>query len=344
MHPIVSMTHSSVCAILNSERNHARNLATAGLIWIVLGANAPAEENHAGRLFTEIKMLETVVNAPSVDDFETADETLLGVTSLSSWLIRHGIKGRTEDETVVADINPLLPQGSQAKNSAALSVRLSVDADRGILKMELPLALESNSESLNTSDLVDAMRRASTVPHVFVAIDDRSPKLITSIGSGRVTIDALRSSAKQLVRLRVAIQSNVSPSDTTATNKTTSATQTSGVSRSVPSNGPASVEGASDNADSAVSIAGTWSATTSAGDAWAIRFTEPRTFVMVHTRKGSNTVSRGNYSLQGKRLSLKDNAGVTLSGDVREVDAASIEWTLLSASGEQLMTLKLNKR
>ena len=92
------------------------------------------------------------------------------------------------------------------------------------------------------------------------------------------------------------------------------------------------------------SLVGTWSAKTSATEAWAIRFENEGRFLMVYTSSGKNSVSRGQFSITAKRLVLSESAGTTLSGMLETDSNDRFAWKLQDKAGNSLTTLKFFKQ
>ncbi|MCO8124043.1 hypothetical protein NHH03_20025 [Stieleria sp. TO1_6] len=288
-------------------------------IVVILGWLAPTlhgDEAQSENLFSEITMSETV--AASVAGKAIRDDStlrILGARGLTQLLQSKQIQSDTQSQTVVVAAGDLVTGGIDSDERSLL---LSVDAEAGQINLRMPFRQFDSSTGLDGESLMTLFKSIAQLPSIQLSATENALTLHTSIDNQQVTVDQLRTAAKRLVSAAATI-----------------APPKSAVERTTP------VAAAKSNT---FSILGTWSAKTSATDAWAIRFDSDKQFVMVHTRNGKNSVSKGSYQSRDSKLVISETDGVTLQGSIDWVSAEKFQWTLQDKNGKALTKLTFGKQ
>ncbi|MDV6034893.1 MAG: hypothetical protein F9B45_33340 [Phycisphaera sp. RhM] len=304
------------------------------------GAGSPLD----AALFSEISMSETVADAsgPTATPSKSTG-TVLGAASLSKLLSAEGIQCAVASLAVRVDVAELLSVGNDAAPRGTLLCTVDADADciDVVLPVEsLPVDTSGNTQSVNGEKLMALLVSLQSHDHVQLVASGKTLALHTSLSNQGVTADRLRIAAERLAsaatkttgivatvltkRVAAVVNTNDTPPERQAT---TSAATTSAATTSA-----------------ATTLVGTWSAKTSASDAWAIRFDADDNFVMVHTRSGKNSVSRGTYQTTGDRLVLSESSGVSLTGTLERPSGNAFRWRLQNTGGDVVATLSFTKQ
>ncbi|QDV41746.1 hypothetical protein Enr13x_15890 [Stieleria neptunia] len=311
-------------------------IALATLPPLSVRAGSPLD----AELFSEISMSETVVEASQpVATPSKSPAAVLGAASLSKLLSAAGIECAVESLAVRVDLAELLPTADDASQQGTLQFRVDADADRidAVLPMDrLPIdasgnGVSGNDVSVNGEKLMALLVALQRHDHVQLIASGKTLALHTSLSNQGVTADRLRTAAE---RLTLAATKTASITTTVLTKASVAEASTD---NDTPPAQPATTPAAEP-------LDGTWSAKTSANDAWAVRFDADGKFVMVHTKSGKNSVSRGTYQTTGDRLVLSESAGVTLTGTLERPSSNAFRWRLQNAGGDVVATLAFSKQ
>ncbi|MCS7467941.1 hypothetical protein NZK35_14905 [Stieleria sp. ICT_E10.1] len=324
-------------------------LSTAIAATVIALATAQTPTARAGsplnaELFSEISMSETVADAsPQPATSSKSTGTVLGPASLSKLLSAEGIECAVASLTVHVDLAELLTAANDAAPRGTL--RCTVDADADCIDLvlpvdSLPVDASGNELSINGEKLMALLVALQRHDHVHLVAAEKTLALHTSLSNQGVTADRLRTAAERLA---------LAATKTTdiATTQLTKPAAVEVNSNDMPSARPATTTPATTSVDTtaaATTLVGTWSAKTSASDAWAVRFDADENFVMVHTRSGKNSVSRGTYQATGDRLVLSESSGVSLTGTLERPAANAFRWRLQNTGGDVVATLSFTKQ
>ncbi len=290
-------------------------------------------------LFSEISMSETVIDASQPSALPSkSPAAILGAASLSKLFSALGIECAVESLAVRVDLAELLPAADDTAEGGTLHFRVDADADRidVVLPLDsLPVDASGNGVSVNGEKLMALLVALQNHDHVQLVASGKTLALHTSLGNRDVTADRLRTVAE---RLALAATKTASIATTVSTKPAVAEVNLDETTSARPATTAAGTTSA------AKALVGTWSAKTSASDAWAVRFDADGNFVMVHTRNGKNSVSRGTYQATGDRLILSESAGVTLTGTLERPSANAFQWRLQNAGGDVVATLAFSKQ
>ncbi|WP_147869894.1 hypothetical protein [Stieleria maiorica] len=294
----------------------------------------PLSAVHAGSpldgdLFSEISMSETVVGtAQQVALPAKASDVILGPAALSTVLDEAGVASEIESQSLRVDLADMLPTEPDAVKRNDL--RFSVDAEAGRIDVVMPI------EGLSIGALDDgAAVDGEKLMALLVALQNHSHVQLVALGKTLAYQSSLSNHDVTPERLRVA-----------AKRLSTAATDTASMVPAVmmkPSVSPTQRD-VTPASQSSSTLVGTWSAKTSVSDAWAVRFADDASFVMVHTKNGKNLVSRGKYKATANRLELSESAGVTLAGALQRSSADAFRWQLQNSNGDVVATLAFEKQ
>lgn len=295
--------------------------------------NANAEDRLAGDLFSAITMSDTTA-AASEKKNQTAQQRdeVLGVVSLAKVFSSAKIASEVDSQAVLVSLADLSTDVAETIKTAKL--RLTVDAESHRVNVMLPLRTVTQNEPVDGAKLMRLLVRLSEVSDVQLIATKQTIALHTSLSNQSVTTEGIQAAVERLVAAAnktESIASMLGNMPTTAASESRQATKPAGSTTPVAATQP-------------TSVLGTWSAKTSATDAWAIRFNADKKFVMVHTRSGKNSVSRGNYQLTANQLVLSETNGVTLKGQLIRKSEKSFAWKLQNDSGKTLTTLTFKQQ
>lgn len=315
-------------------------VAISGLV----ATQADAEDRLAGDLFSAITMSDTT-NSKSDHNHQSAkqQDEVLGVISLSKIFTREKIQYEVQSTTVLVRVADLSPNDTGTTNLGKL--QLSVNAESQRIDVMLPLSAATKNKAAEGKELMSLLVRLSNVSGVHLTATEQAIALHTSLSNQDVTLQDLQTAAERLIAAAKKAQPNstaIGSDQATAGSVVAAAAQPAKAVQPVGSTPEASKAAATTT--KLASVVGTWSAKTSATDAWAIRFNADASFVMVHTRSGKNSVSRGNYTFDSNQLVVSETAGVSLKGQVNRISEKSFAWKLQNDSGQTLITLTFKKK
>ena len=298
-------------------------------------------------LFSEIKMSETLaVSANEKTTSQVQASVVLGVVSLAKSLSSAEIDNVVQSRSVIVPLANLLSDPSLS-NAKDRSLTLTVDAEGERIDVFLPLDVARPGASPDGSKLYQAMLALSSESNVQLTVRNQSLHLHSSLSNRSVQADRVRAVAERLLsattKLEPILRGALSDA-ATATAKATASGPVPSTPTAKPTESPSSSSQPTVAAQPVPSIVGTWSAKTSANDAWAIRFETDGRFVMVHTRNGKNSVSRGRFQVTIDRLVVSESAEMTLSGGFEKTSEQTFSWKLQDSTGKTLTTLAFTKQ
>ncbi|WP_182865284.1 hypothetical protein [Stieleria mannarensis] len=309
-----------------------RIVASALLCFAVIVFESPAVRAEApldGDLFSEISMSDTVIDASQqLTSPAKVSAVVLGPAALSAMLDEAGVANEVESQAVRVDLESLLPTESDAVKRNDL--RFRIDAEAGRIDVVLPIegltvGARDDGATVDGETLMALLAALQNHSHVQLVASGKTLAFQSSLGNHDVTPERLRVAAKRLTSVAANTASMVS-----AVMVKRSVAQSS--TETAPPSQPLST------------LVGTWSAKTSASDAWAVRFAGDDSFVMVHTKNGKNSVSRGKYNATAERLELNESAGGTLAGTLQRSSADAFRWQLQNSNGDVVATLAFEKQ
>ncbi|WP_145212147.1 lipocalin family protein [Planctomycetes bacterium TBK1r] len=309
------------------------------------GAGSPLD----AELFSEISMSETVADAsrPPATSSKTTG-TVLGAASLSKLLSADGIQCAVVSSAVRVEVAELLPANNDDAPQGTLLCTVDADADRidVVLPVDnLPVDASGNEQSVDGEKLMALLVAMQNHDHVQLVASGKTLALHTSLSNQGVTADGLRTVAE---RLALAATKTTGIAATVLTKQAVAGVNTNDTPPGRPAITSADTTSVATKAtatkSAAATLVGTWSAKTSASDAWAIRFDADDNFVMVHTRSGKNSVSRGTYQTTGDRLVLSESSGVSLTGTLERTSGNAFRWRLQNTGGDVVATLSFSKQ
>lgn len=341
------------------------------------GVDARGENSLDGGLFSEIRMSDTLESGVGQSNGaqtskkavgSSGSETIvLGATSLARLLTGENIDCDVRNQVVGVKLSELLPESLSSEDRAAAEapgpIRLTVDADAGRIEVTLPLRKITDVAKLSGPKLFDMLASVSSETNVCLTAENQVLGLRTSISNRLDDAGTIRTAVKRLLatsnRLRdqmsaeAGIAKETNAAETNATQIDVAAIETtSQASKTIKNqandqqanNQQANNQQAGGQTQVSRSIAGTWSAKTSATDAWAMRLGSDGQFLMVHAADGKNSTSKGRFQFGNDRLSLGESGGVTLVGAVRWVSNSAFAWDLQDKNGKVLTTLNFKKQ
>ena len=306
--------------------------------------DAGAEDRLAGDLFSKITMSETTAATSAKNGtFLEKRSEILGVVSLSKVLSAAKIKSEVQSQTVLVRLADLLP--GLAETNSLGELRLSVDAEANRIDAVLPVRTIAGNQSVQGPKLMSLLVALSDISGIQLAASGQTIAFHTSLINQNVTSDGIRAVAERLVAaakktepITSTIMGGQRPAGSAIAKSVESAAQ------STPAQPPPAQPTTLVSTAKPASVVGTWSSKTSASDAWAIRFDADNTFVMVHTRSGKNSVSKGSYQATENRLVVSETGGVTLKGQLDRSGEKAFAWKLQNDSGQTLTTLTFTKK
>lgn len=324
------------CPVKAKPRFASWSLAFALLAFVALTASAEIStaQDLSGDLLSEITMSDTVVSAAPAKT--TEPKLVLGAVSLSEVFAKDQIPCEISSQTVLVALSDLAVAESESDRMGRL--RLDVDADADRIDVVLPLPQITVEAVIDGAKWMQLLNRLSNRSNVQLIASAQKLALRSSLSNRDVTTDRIRSVAQRLADAAT----DSLPLLATLQNKQSAvvAATPTGVSPSSASNDPSN----SITETQPASIEGTWSANTSATDAWAIRFGDDGGFVMVHTSGGKNAVSRGQFRATKNQLTLNETSGVTLSGILDRTAENAFRWKLTDTAGNVTTTLAFVKQ
>ena len=274
---------------------------------VAVAQDGTSANRIGGDLFTKISMSPTAEASPS----GKRENSIVGEISLSRLLSGDGITNEIESQSVRVQLNALIKDAPQDRY-----LLLSVDAESERIDARLPLDAKTIQALRPTDRLVQAMVVLGRMPNTHLIAVDKTLSLHTSRRSSDVTTLDVRTLAQRLW---------------------------TGREKLVALKGQPATRQSSKQATKPVNLVGTWSAKTSAEQAWAVRFASDRSFTLVHTQGSKNSVSSGNYEVAGSKLTLRGANGINLSGIIH-VKQKSFQWNLETADGKPALTLAFSKQ
>ncbi|PAY16271.1 hypothetical protein CKO51_27340 [Rhodopirellula sp. SM50] len=258
-------------------------------------------------------------------------------------LSAEGIPSAVASLAVRVDLAELLPANHDVAQQGTLRCTVDADADRidVVLPVDsLPVDASGNGQSINGEKLMALLVALQSHDHVQLVASGKTLALHTSLSNQGVTADRLRTVAE---RLAMAATKTTGIAATVLTKQAVAEANTNDTPPARPARTSADTTSVATKS-AATTLVGTWSAKTSASDAWAVRFDADDNFVMVHTRSGKNSVSRGTYQTTGDRLVLSESSGVSLTGTLERPSGNAFRWRLQNTGGDVVATLSFTKQ
>lgn len=295
-------------------------------------------ETLPGDLFSKITMSDTIAQtAASASSVADNSNTILGVISLSKLFSADQIQFDIQAQSLTVRVVDVLPISATMPSVKDATLTLSVDAEANRIDLLLPVRTIANNASIHGPSMIELLAKLTSHSNIQLTVADQTLVLHTSLINQRVTTDQIRTVVRQAVVAAADVQPILASIESKVENavesKVAEAKQTTPVASPVAATPPASTL-----------MIGTWSAKTSATDAWAIRLADDGSFVMVHTRSGKNSISRGQYTINQNRLTLSETGGVTLKGTLDQTSQKQFSWKLQDDNGKTLTTLAFSKQ
>ncbi len=213
-----------------------------------------------------------------------------------------------------------------------LPVSLAVEVDQDRIVCEISLVVIDDTAA-GTQTLLDLLSLGDSVDGAFFAYD-RDRKLIqlrSSFSNRSITASQLKA---DLVKLASFAQQH---SDVWSKLKAES--KASSLSSATDLSDPSG----SKSTPKKLSLLGTWSASLSGGQAFAIQMTSDSRFQLVHLKSGKSTISKGKVTRAGDRLTLAGEDSVTLNCRVEQTVADKFELTILDSKGSATVKIDFKK-
>ena len=199
-------------------------------------------------------------------------------------------------------------------------VLVTISEDEKSIGIRLGLSVIKDETTLSTSTLLKLMSASQKhAPAQFAYSAKRQrTELSTFVTGNRLTGQQLRDEINRLAILAKETSTVWVVADTGTSTEKSSATE----SKAPPAPGT-STDGRSEK-----SLSGTWSATRSTTEAFAVAFTAEGTFNLVHVNNGRQTRTSGKFTADNGSLTLAGSDGVRLVGKLTRVSDGEFRFTL----------------
>ncbi|EMI22435.1 signal peptide protein [Rhodopirellula maiorica SM1] len=211
-----------------------------------------------------------------------------------------------------------------------VSMTVFVDEDR--IACEMSLVKMEEDASIDKETLLKLLVSNTATQGGYFAFDQENKRiqLRVSLSNRAVTPRQLKANLIQLASL--------------AERKSDIWSKTSGTPKSeATATAPAKSTNAPNSANPRFSLAGTWSASLTSGEAFALRLNSEGTFQLVHMKSGKATTSKGKVTRAGNKLTLTGDDKITLNCTVNQTVADKFQLAVNDAKGNVAIKLDFTK-
>ena len=329
-----------------SQRTSGAWCSSKQVTWIACGIlgiatlapfSAVAADPQSEDLFSKITMSDTVTRTAAAAPIAEKNDVILGALSLSNVFLSNQVDADVQAQSVMVRLSDLMPIAEKLSSLKDATLTFSVDAESNRIDILLPLQTIHEESSVRGPGLIKLLTALTAHSNVHLSIQDHALALQTSLANQDVTVDKIRTVVRRVVIAVTDVEPTLASIETKVEAPSAQPKQIAAKATITPTITPSA-------SPVSPSIVGTWSAKTSATDAWAIQLSDDGGFVMVHARGGKNTVSRGQYKFNQSRLTLVESGGLTLKGIVEQPTPKQFSWNLQDANGKTLTTLAFTKQ
>ena len=288
-----------------SHRMALTRCSAVMLIASFLFPPALSAQQSTNDLFSGILMSDTASHSAAENRQKSPSRrSILGVVSLHDLLIREGIDSTVENNALRIPMSSLLKKLDGAAGSDLIA---TIDADQGRIDLFTNSDKAIDPQRLNSQHLISLFSQLERLGNIHLVRRANQWMLHTNLSNQDVTARRLRLAAEQLA----SAQNKIADNELSAQKLPTAAAKPTPKAQQADSSGKAT---ASLNSNS---ILGTWSARTSATDAWAVRFESNQRFTLVHSRQSKRSdFERAPTGCKPDRLHLVGDDGVSLQGNL----------------------------
>ncbi|EMI22818.1 signal peptide protein [Rhodopirellula maiorica SM1] len=278
-------------------------------------------------LFSEVamesvfeKQVATAKDVATISDGETM-QRIVGVSSLIQVLKTAGFEPSEDNGSVNFKMN-------HAQWIFPVSMTVFVDEDR--IACEMSLVKMEEDASIDKETLLKLLVSNTATQGGYFAFDQENKRiqLRVSLSNRAVTPRQLKSDLIQLASL--------------AERKSDIWSKTSGTPKSEVT-APVKPTNAAKSANPRFSLAGTWSASLTSGEAFALRLNSEGRFQLVHMKSGKATTSKGKVTRAGNKLTLIGDDKITLNCTVNQTVADKFQLAVNDAKGNVAIKLDFTK-
>ena len=285
--------------------------------------------NADDSLFSEVamesvfeKQVATVKDVATISDGETM-QRIVGVSSLIQVLKAAGFEPREEQGSATFKLN-------HAQWIFPVSMTVFVDEDR--IACEMSLVKMEDDASFDKETLLKLLVSNTATQGGYFAFDQQNKRiqLRVSLSNRAVTARQLKADLTQLAILAERKSEIWSQNNAPAKTESTATTPTK------PTN-------STNSAKNHFSLAGTWSASLTSGEAFALRLNSEGTFQLVHVKSGKATSSKGKVTRADNKLTLIGDDKITLNCTVNQTVADKFQLAVNDAKGNVAIKLDFTK-
>ena len=282
-------------------------------------------------LFSEIAM-ESVfektatptTSVASISDGATLDR-ITGVSSLMLALKAAGFESKQVDHRATIQIDHA---------GWKLPVTLEVDIEQDRILCEMSLIEIKDITTVDSKTLLGLLASGDAAGGAFFAYDAKT-KLIELRSSFQNRAITARQLKADLVHLASIAEKHA---DVWSSLKAKPAVKTD--TKTVPTT---TGSAATKPVTPSFSLVGTWGATLTSGESFAIQFAADSTFKLVTVKSGKSSVSKGNATRSGNSLSLVGDDKVTLNCSVTQTTAVQFQLAINDVKGVAKVKLDFKK-
>jgi len=280
-------------------------------------------------LFSEVamesvfeKQVATVKDVATISDGETM-QRIVGVSSLIQVLKAAGFEPSEEQGSATFKLN-------HAQWIFPVSMTVFVDEDR--IACEMSLVKMEDDASFDKETLLKLLVSNTATQGGYFAFDQQNKRiqLRVSLSNRAVTARQLKADLTQLAILAERKSEIWSQNNAPAKTELTATTATK------PTD-------STNSAKNHFSLAGTWSASLTSGEAFALRLNSEGTFQLVHMKSGKATSSKGKVTRADNKLTLIGDDKITLNCTVNQTVADKFQLAVNDAKGNVAIKLDFTK-